>query len=77
MLVEERRPVIKKKITYKCYYVIPDTPREMPSKAFSRGPMQVFICGVCKRELARHPMGGIRSMELIVEECCGDWWIKW
>ena len=76
-MVEERRPVIKKKNNYCCYYIIPDNPQPIPPKAFTRGPMKVFICGVCKRELARHPMGGIKSMELVVEECCGDYWQKW
>ena len=56
--------------TYCCYYIIPGTRQQKPVK--------VFICGVCKRELARYPMdGGAKSMELIVEECCGDQWQKW
>ena len=69
MLVEERRPVVNRKKNYCCYYIIPGT--------IQQPAMKVFICGVCKRELARHPMNIIKSMELIVEECCGDYWQTW
>ncbi len=70
MQVEVRRPVVEKKKHYCCYYIIGGTMQTLPIK--------VFICGVCKRELARYPMdGGAKSMELLVEECCGDNWQKW
>jgi len=61
---------VGKKKHYCCTYIIGGTMEKPPTK--------VFICGVCKRELARYPMqGGAKTMELIVEECCGSYWQKW
>ena len=70
MKPEEMTKQIARRQVYRCTSIIPGT--------MDSPPIEVFHCGKCLKELKRYPLTGYpKTMELITEEHCGEFWEVW